>query len=302
MSWKREEPRKARPFYAVSHLSSILDGCSIMIGDRQCDEKSESISVEPEELNENDLTILLALDEVPLRESFQDSPDLLSLQVVIRDPMFKRREVIYTCKLLDEKPESHRIDAEKIHDFSHGREVHLTVAVVLSRDDSVKPGMPSRVGEWIAKRNFKLAIPSRLSSFRIHEMTPSQAKKWLGSEGALVYVEYSDGSLILPAEEGSTVADCYVAKRLLDRMKGKNSNLVNNKISSEIIYRVLRDATDDIESLDGVPDNSPLESVLSQMSAKEDIGLDGLKKALEKRDWLRALLEDRFNLVDIIAG
>ena len=302
MSWTRTEPRLARPFFAVSHLSDLFDDFSIMVGDQEYDSALDMISVEPEALNESGISVLLNLDASSADEIYSDKPDLLKLQVVLRDPMFKRRQTVLRTELLGEVPTSLQIDADKVRDFSHGREILLIVSAVLSEDVPSDPGMPSRVGEWVAKRTIKIAVPSQISSFRIREMTPEQAKKWLGSEGALVYVEYTDGSLTASVEEGVSVADCYVAKKLLDRLKGRSSSLVNSKISSEIIYRVLRDGREDIKSISEIPSDSPLASVLKQLSAKREVGLNELKAALDKPDWLRALLEDRFNLVDIITG
>ena len=302
MSWTRSEPRTARPFYAVSLLSGLFKNSSIMVGDQEHDSSSDSISVEPEAFLENDLTVLFNLDVASVAEIFGGDHDLLKLQVVIRDPMFKRRKTLLYRNLLGEAQNSLRIDSEIIKDFSHGREMFLTVSVVMARDVESLPGRPSRVGEWIAKRTFRLAVPSQISNFKIREMSPEQARLWLGSEGALVYVEYNEGSLISIAEEGLTVAECYVAKKFLDRLKGKNSPVVNGMVSSEIIYRILRDGAKDIKSISSVPPDSPLASVLDQMSTKREVGLGELKRALDKPDWLRSLLEDRFSLVDVITG
>lgn len=302
MSWTRSEPRLARPFFAVSHLSDLFDNCSIMIGDKEYDSALDVISVEPEALTENSISVLLNLDVSRVDDIYSYRKNLVKLQIVLRDPMFKRRKIVFRTDLLEEAPSSLQIDADQVLEFSHGREIILILSAVLSEDVVSHPGMPSRVGEWVAKRTIKVAVPSQTSTFRIREMTPEQAKKWLGSEGALVYVEYTDGALTASAEEGVSVADCYVAKKLLDRLKGRSSPLVNSKISSEIIYRILRDGREEIKSITEVPLDSPLASVLKQLSAKRGVGLSELKAALDKPDWLRALLEDRFNLVDIISG
>ena len=301
MSWQRSEPRVARPFFEVTHLSSFLDNCYVMVGEQE-HRDLDTISLDPEKLSDYDVSIVLDLDTTELENLYGDSGARLDLLVALRDPMFKRRKVLHRGDPLKETPHYVTAEAEAVRAFSHANELHLIVALMLEQDCASVPGFPSRAGEWIAKRSFKLAVPSQITNFRIHEMTPEQAKLWLGAEGALVYVEYREGALTGPAEEGVPVAECFVAKRLLDRLKGRNSPLVNGKISSEIIYWILRDAANEIRHLGEVESDTPLESVVKQLSARREVSLTELKRAVDEPRKLRALLEDRFNLIEALGG
>lgn len=301
MSWHRSERRLARPFFKISHLSSFLDDCYVMVGDQEHRDLGP-ISLDPERLSSSDVSIVLNLDVTELKKLYENSEASVELLVTIRDPMLKRREVIHRSNPLKEICRYVTAESEIVQAFSHANELHFIVSLMLAHDCAIVPGFPSRAGEWIAKRNFKLAVPSQITNFRIQEMTPEQSKSWLGSEGALVYVEYREGALTDPVEEGVPVAECFVAKRLLDRVRGRSSALVNGKISSEIIYWILRDAANEIKQLGEVKRDTPLESVMEHLSAKRNVSLTELKQAVDEPRKLRALLEDRFNLIEVIGG
>lgn len=302
MSWKRTEPRDARPFFLVSHLDDVLEDAFLIVGEQQYEAGQTTIPLEPEILWETDILICPELDTSQLATVFEGFEDQLILTLSVRDPMLKRKEALEKVFPLKESIEPFSVSSETVKEFSHGREVRFSLALTLSSDIDGQDGLPDKAGQWVAKKAFALAVPQRITNFNIHQMLPDQAKEWLGSEGALVYVEYQEGTLGAEAEEGLPVAECFVAKSLLDRLGGRNSQIANAIVSVEIIYRILLDATDEILELDEVSEKSPLYSVLSQLGAPRDMSLAQLKKKLSEPYKLRALLEDRFNLINAIGG
>lgn len=302
MRWKRTEPRDARPFFLVSHLDDLLDRAFLMIGEQQFEPAKTTIPMDSETLWDSDILVYPEMDDEELAQAFEGFEGQLTLTLSARDPMLKRKVLLDKAFPLEQPISSLSVSNETIKKFSHDREVRFTLALALASDIDGKDGLPDKAGQWVAKKAFTLSVPQRITNFNIHPMLPEQAKRWLGSEGALVYVEYQEGALAVEAEEGCPVAECFVAKSLLDRLGGRNSQTANAIISEEIIYRILLDAAGEIRALSEVPEESPLSSVLSQLGAPRDMSLSRLKQILDEPYKMRAMLEDRFNLINAIGG
>lgn len=302
MSWKRTLPRDARPFFLVSHLDNLLEDAFLIVGEQQYEASQTTISLESEMLWGSDILVHPEMEGDVLAKVFEGFGDELVLTLSARDPMLKRKSLLKKAFPLKEPITPFSVSGETLKAFSHGREVRFSLALTLASDIDGEDGLPDKAGQWLAKKSFTLSVPQRITNFNIRQMLPEQAKNWLGSEGALVYVEYQEGTLGVEAEEGLPVAECFVAKGLLDRLGGRNSQTTNAIISVEIIYRILLDAAKEIRELDEVPEGSPLFSVLSQLGAPRYMSLVRLKQILDEPYKLRALLEDRFNLINAIGG
>lgn len=302
MSWKRTEPKTIRPFFGVSHLEDILEGCNLVIGEKQSSSDLDNFPVEPEDF-EQPFSVHLPLKALESARDLPDITDKLTLTVSLRDPMLKRRTILYKCSISGDIPEVLEIPTEEVLDFSHKRELQVRVFIGMEDDiEGHEPGLPKLAGQWVARRIFTVKIPQVLGAFRIKPMTKDEARVHTGYAGALIHVDYESETMLDEISPDRPVAKCYIAEAVFKAAEKASDRKLTDLLMSELISAILWEARDEITQAQSVDEDTPLRSVLDHLSQARAFELDDLKKVLKDPIALRAAVQDCADIVDILGA
>lgn len=302
-AWRRSEPRRARPFFAVSALERALDDTVLLVGDREREIEEDVVHLDPADFDGLHVAICPKLDEEKIRTILGDRAAGVVLALSLRDPMFKRRIVDRTWPVMEELPDRIVLDAKKVLEYGHKRELHATLALVLDSDQEPAPGWPHHRGAWITKRTFKLRLASVRSTFDIRTMGREQAESWTGFAGALLHVEYNDGQLTADPDDENPLATCYIAEDVYEGMQRVSDGpLLQAFVMTEIVAAILGQAADDIRSAETAPRGTPLATILEQLGADAPMPLEILQRLAADPAKLRAAVQDRHDLVKHLSG
>lgn len=296
-AWRRSEPRLVRPFFAINDLESELGNAELQIGDREQAVKEDIVHVDPVEFDGLRIVIRHNLDVDHIKSRLGERADGVALVLSLRDPMLKRRHVLDKRRIVEDLPQQHLIDAEMLLEYGHRRELDMTLALALDEEQPPQPGWPSRRGEWVAKRTFKLRPRGDNPAFDVRKMTREEAEAWTGFPGALIHVEYYEGRLLEESDEAGQVATCYIAEDVHHRMQQRAGTQLHVIVIVEIIAAILGRAAGEIEEAQDIPDGSPLSNILKKLGDGGSMKLDSLKRIVRKEDKLRAAVHDRVEIV-----
>lgn len=297
-TWRRSEPRIARPFFEVNALENVLDGTVLLVGEREKEIEEDVVQLDPADFEGLHMAICPKFDAEKIRTTLGDRMSGVSLFLTLRDPMFKRRIMHESFPVSGDLPDRIFLDAALVENFGHKRELQATVALALDTDLVPAPGWPHRRGAWIAKRTFKLKLKSVKSTFDIRKMTPQEAEAWTGFTGAFVYVEYNDGRLVAEPDDESPLATCYIAADIYDGMQRVSDGpLLQAFVMAEVVAAVLGQASDDIMKADSAPRGTPLATILEQLGANTPMPLETLQAIVRDPVKLRAAVHDRTDFV-----
>lgn len=297
-AWRRTEPRIARPFFAVSAMEGALKQASIFVGEREFNVSDGAVQLDPADFENLQVAISPRLNESDVRKTLKERASQFSLVMTLRDPMFKRRVIHKEWSLDGEIPDRLLLDEEIVHEFGHKRELHVTLAILLSENVEVSPGWPHRKGSWLAKHTFQIKLRNIRPTFDLRPMTREMAKEFTGSKGALLHVEVRGEFLAQQVEEGEYFASCYIAEDVFNSMQRATSGaILQNIVMAEVVCMILAEAADDISAVEEVPKDTPLRRILEQLGRNFPLPLNELKEIVRNPVQLRALVHDRTDLV-----
>jgi hypothetical protein len=271
-----------------------------VIGDKQSSSDTDHFAIEPEEFDQP-FSVHLPLDDLEEIRGLGDISSKLSLSISLRDPMLKRRLVLHEHPISGDLPESLEIPTEKVLEFSHRRELQIRVFVSLTEDtQSKEAGLPELAGQWVDRRIFVVKTPQVFSAFRIDPMSREEARLHTGYSGALIHVDYESETMLEEAHADRPVAKCYIAEKVFDAAERAYDRKLTDLLMSELVSAILWEAKDEILEADSVDEDSPLHSVLEQLSKNQPFELEDLKKALKDPLSLRAAVQECTDIVGIL--
>lgn len=297
-TWRRTETRIIRPFFAINDLQTAFDNAELQVGDRDHAVKENNVHVDPVEFDGLRIAIRHNLDVDQLKSRLGERAGEVAFVLSLRDPMLKRRHVCDKRRIVKDLPQQHLIDSELVLEYGHRRELHMTLALALDENQSPKPGWPSRQGEWIAKRIFKIRLRGDNPAFDVRKMTREDAEEMTGFPGALIHVEYYEGRLLEESDEAGQVATCYIAEDVHHRMQLRQGSQLYAIVMAEIISAILDRAAGEIEEAHEIPDGSPLSKIARKLGNGGSMSLDSLKKIVREDGMLRAAVHDRVEIVN----
>lgn len=299
MSWNRNEPKTVRPFFGIADIEGLLKDSHLVIGNSEASLEGDHVSIDPQDF-EAPFSIHLALDKSLLARTLGDDLEKVRLTVSLRDPMLKRRLIVHEYRLSDEVPDVLSLPEPDVLDYSHRRE--LQIRVFLAIDDDIsddRPGFPKFAGQWLDRRVFSLKSPDVLGAFRIDPMTPDEALQHTGFSGALSHVAYR-GGMLEEANIDAPVADCLVAENVFRAAEKSNNGRLTQFLMSELVFGVLWEAREEVNMASEAAEGTPLASLLGQLSVEKSFTLEDLKKIIDDPIQLRAVIQDRVSIVEIL--
>lgn len=297
-TWRRTEPRTARPFFKVSSIGRALDDAVILVGDRETEIEEDIVRLDPADFEDLHVAIVPKLDVPRVREVLGDKAETYSLLLTIRDPMFKRRIVHEVWTMAGDLPERLPLTKEIVQKYGHERELHVSVALVLTEDTPGEPGWPQHRGSWVAKRTFKIRLRSIRSTFDLRSMTSQEAEHHTGCAGALLYAEVNGELFAEELGEDQSLATVYIAQEIYEAMqRATDGPLLQNLVMAEVVASVLADAANDIQEIESAPKGTPIATILEQLGENGPMPLKDLKVVVKDPVKLRALVHDRTDFV-----
>lgn len=296
--WRRTEPRIARPFFAMASLGSALQEASLLVGDKETEILDDVVQLDPADFEDLYVAIQPNCDADRLRGALGDRSERFSLILTIRDPMFKRRLVHEHWNVAENIPCRIPLPRDIVHEYGHGRELHISIAVALTGEPPNEPGWPDHKGAWVAKRTFKIKLRSIRSTFDLRPMGPEEAKARTGYAGALLAVDLNDSLLATELDENENLATVYIAQEIYDAMqRATDGPLMQNLVIAEVIETVLAEAAGEIVELEEAPKGTPIATILEQLGQDGPMPLRSLKEMVKDPERLKALIHDRTGFV-----
>jgi hypothetical protein len=279
-TWHRSEPETIRPFFEVRGGERALDHAAIVRRPGEDPQYGPVVPLEDHEWEEIAPRLRPSIDAASLLSALAAHADAFELALLVRDPTFKKRGILGRWKVTGTLPEEIEISRTWLEEFGHGREIHLTLAVCLASPLPEAPGVPSVLGSWVCQKTFELR-PSRLQSqFPVEELTADLAQCFGVDPGALLFVDYR-GDINAIDESGSPVACAYVNSDIYRRLtSGARSDPLLSLLEAEIVAGVILAASEDIEDVEEVVDDGPLDRILKNLSGSDPMPLDELKRML----------------------
>ncbi|MCC5610769.1 hypothetical protein LC612_29490 [Nostoc sp. CHAB 5834] len=297
--WQRTEPREVRPFFQVQKAADAIAQSGIRLTDGGDVSQDLTFEIDEAEFAKLNLTVLPDLINHQLWMPSTLTPDEIDLVLLVRNPLLKRSELLGSYSLNESIPSELEISPETLEQLGGGRNIHITLALVLGGDKPPMPGSPFIVGHWLARKTFVLRASSNPVLFDIRTRTDEE---WLalGYPAKTFYAVDYQGGIEAPQDDTSvsvaTVvvhADAY--NKLVDSKLGDS---VQPWLSSEIISEILRLSLPDWETAQQAEKGSPLDSLLRQIQKSDDIKLPDLAQLTRSAPAkLKAILQSRLSVV-----
>ena len=298
--WHRSEPREVRPFFQTKSAEHALEGSKIRLF-KDADSSSDSKF----DINEADFERLeptffpsIARSDLQIPEDFFNEIDLV---IIGRQAVLKRSQVIARWPIHSPIPDEFAVPRNALVELGGGRGTEFTLALCLTADHDRLPGLPFVMGHWIASKTFSMRS---LSTPAVFDVQPRTDEEWVAAgypAKTLFVVDYL-GGIELEADLDSSVARVWLHADAYSSMIGSAVGpALEPMISVETILTILQTSLVDWKSLETPPPNSPLATVLRQLSKSgRRLSLSDLRDFVQQPSKLRAHLQDQLQVVRAI--
>lgn len=301
--WRRSVPKTVRPFFGSSEIENCLHGVGVRIGRESHDlVNNPQITVEPEVLAENAIEIVLGIDRSDICTVLGEAASSYGLVLTIRDPVFKRRVVRNVWPMTASLPESIELPPEELLKYSHQVRTDISLTICLLEAKEKRPGWPSVVGGWVAKRRFSLHVPyPQKSGFDIRPLTDEVCRLNRLSDGTVAFAEV-EADVNSQLEEHDTFATCYLAPSILSAMRAdRRDSALEKLIELEIVVNIATAIGKEVDTDTEVVDGSPLEKILQRLGTDDSqMSVERFCDLLSDPQRLRGFVQDELNLVQVL--
>jgi hypothetical protein len=302
MHWHRSEPKTLRPFFAVQSVEETTHHATIKIAKGATAVEDEVIDVDEIDLRQLQITILpniVASDEW-LPAGF--AKDELELVVFGRSSFLKNSIVIASHSLDGPMPEEIVVPADVLQRLGGGRELRLTVALVLAVDKEPQAGLPFSMGHWLSSKTFHLRERKLQTMFDVKTRT---SEEWVEANypAKTLYSVVYIGGIDSAGDESGPIADVHIHVDAYNRMAGERvGEILEPMLSVEMIAQVLEQSLPDWQDYDEAPAGSPLLNLTKKITNADKPSLVELKKIVKNQSLLRAILQDKIGALSYITS
>ncbi|MCA0910074.1 hypothetical protein [Qipengyuania gaetbuli] len=300
--WHRSEPKTLRPFFAVRSVEETTHHAAIKIAENAASVEDEVIDVDEIDLRQLQISIkpnIVASDEW-LPAGF--AADDLELAIFCRSPFLKNSIIVGTYSLEQPMPEEVSVSDEILQKLGGGRELRITVALVLVADKERQAGMPFSMGHWLSSKTFHLRERKLQTMFDVKTRT---SEEWVEANYppktlySVVYI----GGIDAAGDENGPIADVHIHLDAYNRMAGeKIGETLEPMLSVEMIAQVLEQSLADWRDYDEAPPGSPLLNLTKKITNADKPSLAELKKIVTNQSLLRAVLQDKIGVLSYVTS
>lgn len=300
--WHRSEPKTIRPFFAVQSIEETTHHASIRISQGATAVEDEVIDVDEVDLRQLQISIMpniIDCDEwLPAGFSKCD----LELVVFGRSSFLKNSILVGTHTLIEPLPNEIAVPAEILQNLGGGRDLRITVALVLASDKEPQAGLPFSEGHWLSSKTFHLRERKLQTMFDVKTRT---SEEWVEANyppKTLYSVDYI-GGIDSEGDESGPIADVYIHVDAYNRMAGeKIGEVLEPMLSVEMIAQVLEQSLDEWQDYDAAPVGSPLLNLTKKVTSADRPSLSELKRIVKNGSLLRATLQDKIGTLSYITS
>lgn len=302
MHWHRSEPKTLRPFFAVQSVEETTHQAAIKIAKGSRAVSEEVIDIDEIDLRQLHVCIIpnIVADENWLPEGFNRNE--LELVIFGRNPFLKNSILVGTYSFDDAIPEEVAIPADVLQQLGGGRDLRLTVALVLAVDKEPSAGRPFSMGHWLSSKTFHLRERKLQTMFDVKTRT---SEEWLehGYPAKTLYSVVYIGGIDAAGDESGPIADVHIHIDAYNRMAGeKIGEIVEPMLSVEMIAQVLEQSISDWADYNDAPAGSPLMNLTKKITNADKPSLLDLKKIVKNQSLLRAILQDKIGALSYITS
>jgi hypothetical protein len=302
MHWRRSEPKTLRPFFAIQTVEATTHNATIIIAKGATAVEDEVIDVDEIDLRQLQIAILpnIVPSDGWLPAGF--AKDELGLVIFGRSSFLKNSIVIGSHSLDGRIPEQIVVPADVLQRLGGGRELRLTVALVLAVDKEPQAGLPFSMGHWLSSKTFHLRERKLQTMFDVKTRT---SEEWVEANypAKTLYSVVYIGGIDSAGGETGPIADVHIHVDAYNRMAGeKVGEILEPMLSVEMIAQVLEQSLPDWQDYDEAPAGSPLLNLTKKITSADNPSLDKLKKIIRDQSRLRAILQDKIGLLSYITS
>ena len=298
IEWQRTEPREIRPFFAIAKAEAALENTGIRLNADADISQETAFDVGEDDYRSLSPVVIPSLTNPQLWLPDQLSTSDVALVLIVRQPLLKRTEVVARYRLDEEIPDELEITEEVLVRFGGGRNLQITLALVLDADRPPLPGIPFVVGHWFARKVFYFRSINNPALFDIRTRSSGEWVECGYPESTFYAVEYQGGIQVPQEEGGVSIATVFVH---LDRYDA----LVDTKLgdalqplwASEIISQILVESLSEWEALQEAPEGSPLANLLKKIAKSEKMTLSDMAKLVRSPARLKAQLQSQLSVL-----
>lgn len=298
VDWQRTEPREIRPFFGISKAEDALKNSGIRLNEDSDISQDTTFDVGEDDYRSLAPIIIPSVANPQLWLPEQLSPSDVSLALIVRQPLLKRTEVVARYRLDEQIPDELEISEDMLARYGGGRNLELTLALVLDADREPSPGLPFVVGHWFARKIFQFRSTNNPALFDIRTRNSEEWIEYQFPENTFYSVEYQ-GGIEAPQEEGAvSIATVFVhADRYDALVDTKLGNAIQPLWASEIISQILTESLSDWEALSEAPEGSPLANLLKKIGTSGKMPLPELAKLTRSPARLKAQLQSKLSVL-----
>lgn len=300
--WRRSEPKTLRPFFAVESVDEATHNAMIRIAAGEGAVIDEVIDVDEIDLRQLQIAVLpqIAISDSWLPAGWSKSD--LELVLFGRSPFLKNSIVVRSWSLDEQIPTEIEVPHEVLLRLGGGRELRLTLALVLSVDKEPEAGLPFSMGHWLSSKTFHLRERKLQTMF---DVKPRTSEEWVaaGYPAKTLYSVVYMGGIDAVGEDGGPIADVHIHIDAYNRMAGeKIGEILEPMLSVEMIAQVLEQSLPEWESSDEAPAGSPLFNLMKKITSADKPSFADLKKTVKNQSLLRAVLQDKVGALSYITS
>lgn len=301
-TWHRSEPKTLRPFFAVRSVEETTHHATIKIAHGAAAVEDEVIDIDEIDLRQLQLSIMPNI--VPADEWMPAGFEKNELELVVfgRSSFLKQSVVVGTYPLSQALPEEIVVSGDDLQRLGGGRDLRLTVALVLAVDKQPSAGLPFSMGHWLSSKTFHLRERKLQTMFDVKTRTSEEWEEVNYPAKTLYSVVYIGG--IDAAGEGSgPIADVHIHIDAYNRMAGeKIGDILEPMLSVEMIAQVLEQSLSEWAEYEEAPAGSPLLNLTKKITSMDKPSLPDLKKIVRNPSLLRAILQDKIGTLSYITS
>lgn len=301
-TWHRSEPKTLRPFFAVQSVEQTTHHATIKIAHGATAVEDEVIDIDEIDLRQLQLSIMPNI--VPADEWIPAGfeKDELELVVFGRSSFLKNSVVVGTYPLSQSLPEEIVVSGDVLQRLGGGRDLRLTVALVLAVDKQPNAGLPFSMGHWLSSKTFHLRERKLQTMFDVKTRTSEEWEAVKYPPKTLYSVVYI-GGIDAAGEESGPIADVHIHLDAYNRMAGeKIGDILEPMLSVEMIAQVLEQSLHEWLEYEEAPAGSPLLNLTKKITSADKPSLADLKRVVKNPSLLRAILQDKIGALSYITS
>jgi hypothetical protein len=298
VDWQRTEPREIRPFFAIGKAEAALESSGIRLTDDGDISQETTFDVGEDDYRSLAPVLLPSVANPQLWLPDQLSPKDVSLVLIVRQPLLKRTEVVARYRLDEVIPDELEIAEDVLVRFGGGRNLQITLALVLDSDRPPLPGVPFVVGQWFARKVFNFRSTNNPALFDIRTRTSADWVEYGYPESTFYAVEYQGGIQVQQDEGGVSIATVFVhADRYEALVDTKLGDALQPLWASEIISQILVESLSEWENSGEAAEGSPLANLLKKIDKSGRMTLPDLAKLARSPAKLKAQLQSQLSVL-----